>query len=81
MCAGQLYLMQLISSARFGTGQRLTLLAYCVAFLLPSVLVSVIVFRTRSHLQAASFFADHMTSVKILTSLAMVMLIVLAWVI
>lgn len=79
MCAGQLYLMQLISSARLSTGQGLALAVYCLAFLFPSAAVSAVVFKTRSHLRAASFFAGHMTAVKILTSIAMAGLILYAW--
>ena len=81
MCAGQIYLLQLISSARTGTGQSFILLAYCTAFLLPSILVSIIVFQMRSHLQTASFLANHMAEVKVLTSIAMAVLILLAWII
>lgn len=81
MCAGQLYLMQLISVAGSSTGYSLMLILYCASFLFPSVLVTVVVFRMKSHLRASSFFASHITAVKIMTALAMAAMIVLAWII
>ena len=81
MCAGQLYLIQLISFAHYESGQVPALIAYCLAFLLPSAVVCAVVFYSHSHLRTAAFFAEHMTLVKVLTALAMLMLILLAWLI
>ena len=79
MCAGQLYLMQLISYARYSTGQGLALFIYCLAFLLPSVLITFLVFRSQTHLRASSFFANHLAIVKLLTAGAMLALVMAAW--
>ncbi len=81
LCAGQLYLMQLMSGARYDGGQLLMLFVYCLAFILPSAAVCLAVYAGKSQLRAASFFAEHMAGVKLLTALAMLVLILAAWLI
>ena len=80
MCAGQLYLMQLMNAAQSGApGQGLTLAVYCLAFLAPSAAVFGLVLAGHSHLRAAGFFARHMALIKLLTAGAMLLLIITAW--
>ena len=80
LCAGQLYLMELINAAQSGAGgQRLALVAYCLAFVTPSAIVCALVLAGRSHLRAAGFFARHMALIKALTAAATLLLIVTAW--
>lgn len=80
LCAGQLYLMQLMNAAQSGvSGQRWLLVAYCLAFLAPSAAVTAAVILSGSQLRAARFFSDHMALIKLLTAAAMLALIVTAW--
>lgn len=80
LCAGQLYLMRLLADVQSGQGgQALRLVAYCLAFLLPSAVVSGLVLGGKSQARAAAFFADHMALIKLLTALAMLALMITAW--
>ena len=80
LCAGQLFLMQLLSGVQSGReGQALRLLVYCLAFLTPSAAVTALVLGGKSQVRAAAFFADHMAAIKLLTAIAMLALIVAAW--
>ena len=81
MCAGQLYLMQLMAAARYDGGRALSLVAYCLAFVAPSAAVCAAGLAGGSHLRAASFFAEHMALIKLLTALTMLILIITAWII
>ena len=80
LCAGQLYLMRLLSAVQSGErGQGVMLAVYCAAFLLPSAAVTAAVLAGGSRARAASFFADHMALIKLLTALVMALLILAAW--
>ena len=80
LCAGQLYLMQLMAAVQAGVqGQALLLVVYCAAFLAPSALVCGLLLAGRSRLAAAGFFARNMALIKLLTAAAMLLLIVTAW--
>lgn len=81
LCAGQLYLMQLLSAVQAGgSGQGAQLIAYCLAFLAPSAAVCALLLAGQSRLRAAGFFARHMALIKLLTAGAMLLLIVAAWI-
>ncbi len=79
LCAGQLYLMQLLGSARTGGG--LPVLLYCLAFLLPSAAISAIVLGGKSSARVSLALAKNLAAVKLITAVAMLALIVAAWVI
>ena len=79
LCAGQLYLMQLLSSARTGGG--LQVLMYCLAFLLPSAAISAIVLGGRSSARVSLALARNLAAVKLITAVAMLALIACAWLI
>lgn len=80
LCAGQLYLMQLMNAAQAGvSGQAAVLVCYCLAFLAPSAAVCALVLAGQSHLRAAGFFAEHMALIKLLTAVATLLLIATAW--
>ena len=78
LCAGQLYLMQLLGSARTGGG--LPVLLYCLAFLLPSAAISAIVLGGKSSARVSLALAKNLAAVKLITAVAMLALIVAAWV-
>lgn len=80
LCAGQLYLMQLLSGVGSGAGgQALNLIAYCLSFIAPSALLCILVLKGRSRMRISSFLAEHMAASKLITAAAMLALILLAW--
>lgn len=80
LCAGQLYLMQLLSSLESGAGaQAANLVVYCAAFIAPSAALCAVVLRGGSRLRVSSFLAAHMTAAKLITAAVMLLLIVSAW--
>jgi len=80
LCAGQLYLMQLLSDIQSGSGAHvLGLPLYCLAFIAPSVVLSALVLRGGSHRRVSAFLAEHMAAAKLLTAAAMLALILFAW--
>lgn len=84
LCAGQLYLAYLLQAVQAQADfsvQGLALIIYCLAFLLPSVIVTAVVLICRSTNAVSSVLARHIAPVKLLTSAIMIGLIVLAWVI
>jgi len=82
LCAGQLYLMQLLSAMGSGSGmQALNLLLYCLAFIAPSAVVCLLVLHGRSQMRVSAFLAEHMVAAKLITAAAMLALILTAWLI
>jgi len=84
LCAGQLYLASLLQSVQSGQSharQSLTLILYCLAFLVPSVAVTAVVLIGRSTRFVSSLLARNIAAVKLLTAAAMLVLIVLSWLI
>lgn len=80
LCAGQLYLMQLLSKVQSGTAsQALNLVAYCLAFIAPSALLCALALRGGSQVRMSSFLAEHMAIAKLITAAAMLLLILSAW--
>lgn len=84
LCAGQLYLMSLLGALQSGAAfwrMAMMLLVYCAAFLLPSILLCVIVVRAGALMAASGFLAKHMAKVKLITAIAMILIIVAAWIV
>lgn len=80
LCAGQLYLIQLLSALQAGQrAQAMQLVLYCLAFITPSALICVLVLKGGSQARVSAFFADHMAAVKLLTALMMLAMTVVAW--
>ena len=82
LCSGQLYLATLIAGLNAGTayGRQLLLLAvFCVAFLLPSVCLTLVVTRSRNMFAASNAILSHMPLIKLVTALAMLGIILAAW--
>ena len=81
LCAGQLYLMRLLSALQAGESMlELHLALYCAAFIAPSALLSALILRGRSQMEVSEFLAEHMAAVKLVTAAAMLLLILTAWV-
>lgn len=80
LCAGQLFLMRLLSGVNTGSDlQLLHLLLYCVAFILPSAALCSLVLGGRSQVRVSAFLAEHMAAARLLTAAAMLALILTAW--
>ena len=82
LCAGQVYLATLLSSLQSGTGALrmfLLLMAYCLAFLVPSVLVSVLVLRGKAVLQLSDFVRRRMAAIKLITALFFIAILLAVW--
>ena len=79
LCAGQFYLMQLLRVARSGVGGAASLVAYCAAFIVPSALLCALILGGRSQARVSAFLLEHMAVVKLVTAVAMLALIVSAW--
>ncbi len=82
LCAGQLYLATLLATINAGAAdaRRLMMLAvYCLAFIMPSALLTLVILRLRHTLQASDFIRRRMPLIKLLTALVLVLAIIYAW--
>lgn len=80
LCAGQIYLMRLLSAVQAGErNMALQLIAYCAAFIAPSAVLCALVLGGKNQLRVSEFLAEHMAAVKLLTAAVMLAMIVLAW--
>lgn len=82
LCAGQLYLANLLFSINAGTRnaqQLIMLFAYCLAFILPSTLLTLIILQLRHTLAVSDFIRRHMPLIKLLTALIMALAVIYAW--
>lgn len=79
LCAGQVYVAVLMANA--GHGTALPLVAYSVAFLLPSLAVLVLVDRARKIMDASDWLLKHMPMIKLLTAAVMAGVLIYAWVV
>lgn len=77
LCAGQLYLMQLLDTSH--RGGALPVLLYCLAFLTPSIVISTLILRGRSAARISLALGKNLAGVKLITGIAMLLLIILAW--
>ena len=81
LCAGQIYLMRLLGAVQSGTGTTaVQLVAYCAAFIAPSAALCALVLKGKNQLRVSEFLAEHMATVKVLTAIAMLGLVLLAWI-
>ncbi len=82
LCAGQLYLARLVGSSGWAGAERLMhLLAYCLGFIAPSAAIAGAILMGRSAGAVSMTLARHIALIKLLTAVAMLLLIALAWVI
>ncbi len=82
LCSGQLYLASLTASLSSGTAyihQFVLLIVFCLAFLFPSIGITVILFRSKSIFAVSNKLLTHMPLIKLLTSAAMFCIILAAW--
>ena len=82
LCSGQIYLATLTAGLSGGAGyarQFMLLVLFCLAFLLPSVIVTVVVVRSRSMFATSDALLRHMPLIKLATAAAMLLIILAAW--
>lgn len=82
LCSGQLYLATLTAELSTGTTygrQLMLLLVFCLAFLLPSVVFTVIVIRSKSMFATSNALLRRMPLIKLTTATAMLCIILAAW--
>ena len=82
LCSGQLYLATLTAGLSSGTSwhrQFALLLIFCAAFLLPSVIFTIIVIKSRDMFATSNALLRHMPLIKLATALAMLGIILAAW--
>lgn len=82
LCAGQLYLATLLAAINNGarSAQQLLMLAvYCLAFITPSALLTLVILRLQHTLQASDFIRRRMPLIKLLTALVLALAIFYAW--
>lgn len=81
LCAGQLFLMQLLAEVHSGANRQiLHLIVYCLAFIAPSAILCALVLAGQSHRRLSAFLAKHMAAAKLATAAAMLILILSAWI-
>jgi glutaredoxin len=76
LCAGQLYVALLISHSH---SEPLALVVYCAAFLLPSVVVLSLVWKSRETFGSSDWMLRHMSAIKVLTSVVMACILAYTW--
>lgn len=82
LCSGQLYLATLTAGLELGLeyGRHLMLLAaFCLAFLAPSIALTVLVIKGRDLFGLSDGVLRHMSAIKLATALVMVAIIAVAW--
>lgn len=82
LCAGQLYLIRLLAAVRETAAQQgANLVAYCLAFITPSLVLSGLLLGGMSSLRISDFFARHMMAAKLAAAIATLAMILLSWLI
>jgi hypothetical protein len=82
LCAGQVYLATLLTSLQSDVDSLrmfLLLAAYCLAFLIPSALVSVLVMRGKAVLELSDWVRRRMTVIKLVTALFFIAVLLAVW--
>ena len=82
LCAGQVYLATLLSGLQAGgqgAGMFLLLAAYCVAFLAPSALLTVLILRGKAVLQVSDWMRRRMAAGKLATALFFLAVLLAVW--
>lgn len=83
LCAGQVYLATLLSAVQTAPGSAywlLLLMLYCIAFLVPSIAVCVLVTGKHSIFVVSAWLTKKMTLIKLLTAVMIAALIITAWI-
>ena len=84
LCAGQVYLATLLMAVRLESEslrQKLMLLLYCGAFLIPSIAISALVCAGKRHMAVSNWLYEHMFATKLLTAAVIVLFIAVSWLI
>lgn len=80
LCAGQLYLMRLLNAVQMGDVHAAAILpVYCLSFIAPSAVLSVLALCGQSQMRLSAFLAERMLPLKLLTAAAMLALILISW--
>ncbi len=82
LCAGQVYLATLLAGLQSGAETPrmfLYLVGFCLAFLLPSIAVGIALVRGQTMFAVSEHLRVHMPLIKLVTALAMVLIVVAAW--
>lgn len=82
LCAGQVYLATLLTSLQSGVDSLrmfLLLITYCLAFLVPSALISILVIRGKAVLQLSDWVRRRMTVIKLVTALFFIAVLLAVW--
>ena len=83
LCSGQLYLATLTAGLEMGIEyfkQFMLLVVFCLAFLLPSIVLTVLVIKGRDMFGMSDAMLRRMPAIKIATAVVMAAIIVVAWV-
>lgn len=83
LCSGQLYLATLTAGLELGVEymrQLLMLVLFCIAFLLPSIVLTVLVIRGRDMFGLSDAVLRRMPLIKLATAIVMAAIIVIAWI-
>ena len=83
LCAGQLYLATLLATVREGlldARKLMALAAYCLAFILPSALFTLVILKLQHTLKASDFIRRRLPLIKLLTALVLVFVLLYAWI-
>ena len=84
LCSGQLYLATLTAGLEMGIGymrQLMMLAVFCIAFLLPSIALTLLVIKGRDMFKLSDAMLRHMPAIKLATALVMAAIIAVAWII
>ena len=84
LCSGQLYLASIIagtSAGIFYSYKLELLLMFCVAFLVPSIVITVVVVKGRNMFSISQAILRHISLIKLITAVAMMLIIVAAWIV
>ena len=82
LCAGQVYLATLLSSLQSGAQAMrmfLMLVVYCLAFLIPSALLTVLVIKGKAVLQVSDWMRRRMAVIKLVTALFFLAVLLAVW--
>lgn len=81
LCAGQVYLAVFMQALDENLAAMLPhLMAYCLAFLTPSIVASVFVLQFKSHARVSFALYKHMSLIKILTALFFLAIAAVTWI-
>lgn len=84
LCSGQLYLATLTAGLEMNLAylrQFMMLIAFCLAFLAPSVALTALVVKGRDMFGLSDAMLRHMPAIKLATALVMIAIIIAAWII